>query len=249
MLLILIMSSNGGWNDTDWWNFQTFWAPPQRIYHVSFTSSLLDGRILLDFSQDRPLKDLAEVMQVTLPYFREMNIRIRALSEARSVGYYCETFQSPSTFGPTTTSNIVTCLEVAQSIANMVPVFGHILEGACGLLLKIVQAAESARAARDECKALAEYTACITLAIFNEIGSRSIETTTTANVFDLCTTIGEVEGRTRSLSKLGRIRYFASRGRINAEIKELRARVDNARIVFKVFETTYQQMDCCMISK
>lgn len=32
---------------------------------------------------------------------------------------------------------------------------------------------DSARAAREECKTLAEHTACITLAIVNEIGSAS----------------------------------------------------------------------------
>ncbi|KAF9001815.1 hypothetical protein BDZ89DRAFT_1146610 [Hymenopellis radicata] len=85
-------------------------------------------------------------------------------------------------------ANIILCLDVAESVV------GNVLEGGCGVLRKIVKAAEDARAARGECNALAKHTACITLAILNAIGTTSNQPTThTANIFDLCATIGEVE--------------------------------------------------------
>ncbi|KAF9023085.1 hypothetical protein BDZ89DRAFT_1162915 [Hymenopellis radicata] len=131
--------------------------------------------------------------------------------------------------------NIVTCLDIAESVAKLVPVFGAVLEGACGILRKTISAAEVARAARDECKALAEHTVCITLAIINEIGSCSNEPAIpTASLFDLCAAIGEVERRITRLSTLSRLRYLTARGKINAEVKDLRVRVDNARIAFKI---------------
>ncbi|KAF8876111.1 hypothetical protein CPB85DRAFT_1568166 [Mucidula mucida] len=44
-----------------------------------------------------------------------------------------------------TWQNLITCLDVAESVAKLVPVFGDVLEGACGILRKTVQAAETAR--------------------------------------------------------------------------------------------------------
>ncbi|KAF9016076.1 hypothetical protein BDZ89DRAFT_416245 [Hymenopellis radicata] len=132
-------------------------------------------------------------------------------------------------------ANLVICLDIAESVAKLVPVFGAVLEGACGFLRKTISAAEVARAARDECKALAEHTVCITLAIINEIGSCSNEPAIpTASLFDLYATIGEVERRITGLSTLGRLKYLTARGKINAEVKDLRVRVDNARIAFKI---------------
>ncbi|KAF9020156.1 hypothetical protein BDZ89DRAFT_1072433 [Hymenopellis radicata] len=174
-------------------------------------------------------------MRITLPYLREMNARIDALSKLRNVGYSSSSPDSPSIFGPTNMANIVTCLDIAESVAKLVPVFGAVLEGACGILRKTINAAEVARAVRDECKALAEHTACITLAIINEIGSTSNEPSIpTANIFDLCVTIGEVERRITRLSTPRRLKYLVARGKINAEVKDLRVRVDNARIAFKI---------------
>ncbi|KAF9035685.1 hypothetical protein BDZ89DRAFT_1061969 [Hymenopellis radicata] len=174
-------------------------------------------------------------MRITLPYFREMKARNDALSKLQIVGYSSSSPDSTSMFGPTNMANIVTCLDIAESVAKLVPVFGAVLEGACGILRKTISAAEVARAARDECKALAEHTACITLAIINEIGSTSNEPSIpTANIFDLCVTIGEVERRITRLSTLRRLKYLVARGKINAEVKDLRVRVDNARIAFKI---------------
>ncbi|KAF9035710.1 hypothetical protein BDZ89DRAFT_1061996 [Hymenopellis radicata] len=174
-------------------------------------------------------------MRIALPYFREMNDRNDALSKLRSVGYSSSSSDSPSIFGPTNMANIVTCLDIGESVAKLVPVFGPVLEGACGILRKTINAAEVARAARDECKALAEHTACITLAIINEIGSTSNEPAiSNANIFDLCVTIGEVERRIQSLSRLGRFKYLTRRGKIGDEVKDLRVRVDNARITFNI---------------
>ncbi|KAF9035713.1 hypothetical protein BDZ89DRAFT_1062000 [Hymenopellis radicata] len=174
-------------------------------------------------------------MRISLPYFREMNARIDALSKLRNVGYSSSSSDSPSIFGPTNMVNLIACLDIAESVAKLVPVFGDVLEGACGILRKTLNAAEVARAARDQCKALAEHTACITLAIINEIGSTSKEPAIpTPNIFDLCATIGEVERRIARLSTLGRFKYLTARGKINAEVKDLRARVDNARIAFKI---------------
>ncbi|KAF9035708.1 hypothetical protein BDZ89DRAFT_946805 [Hymenopellis radicata] len=134
-------------------------------------------------------------------------------------------------------ANLVTCLDIAESVAKLVPVFGDVLEGACGILRKTINAAEASNLpkSRDECKALAEHTACITLAIINEIGSTSNEPAiSNANIFDLCATIGDVERRITKLSTYGRFKYFIARGKINAEVKDLRVRVDNARIAFQV---------------
>ncbi|KAF9032487.1 hypothetical protein BDZ89DRAFT_1063391 [Hymenopellis radicata] len=174
-------------------------------------------------------------MRIALPCFREMNARIDALSKLRNVGYSSGSSDSASIFRPANMANLATCLDIAESVAKLVPVFGAVLEGACGILRKTISAAEVARAARDECKALAEHTVCITLAIINEIGSSSNEPAIpTASLFDLCTTIGEVERRITGLSTLGRLKYLTARGKINAEVKDLRVRVDNARIAFKI---------------
>ncbi|KAF9035706.1 hypothetical protein BDZ89DRAFT_1061989 [Hymenopellis radicata] len=170
-------------------------------------------------------------MRITLPYFREMNARIDALSKLWNVGYSSGSSDSASIFGPTNMANIVTCLDIAESVAKLVPVFGAVLEGACGILRKTVQAAERG----NECRALAEHTASITLAIFNEIGPAS--TLSGADINRLCElreTITIVDSRVQSLSKLGRLRYLTSRGRITAEVMELRSRVDNARIAFNI---------------
>ncbi|KAF9023093.1 hypothetical protein BDZ89DRAFT_179174 [Hymenopellis radicata] len=229
------MFGKGAWSDNYWLKFHAVYITSQRMYHLSFTSSLFQGRIQLDWSPDRPWKDLAQVMQIALPYFRQMNARIDALSKLRNVGYSSDSSDSPSIFGPTSIASLVTCLDIAESVAKLVPVFGAVLEGVCGILRKTVQAAEVARAARDECKALAEHTACITLAIINEIGSTSNEPAiSNANIFDLCVTIGDVERRITKLSTYGRFKYVIARGKINAEVRDLRVRVDNARIAFKV---------------
>ncbi|KAF9014445.1 hypothetical protein BDZ89DRAFT_1076625 [Hymenopellis radicata] len=234
-LLIIIMSSKGAATNFYWWEPLQFHIPSQAMYQFSFTSSSFEGRILFDWSLDRPSRDLAEVMRIALPHFREMNARIDALSKLRNVDYSSGSSDSASIFGPTNMANLITCLDIAESVAKLVPVFGDVLEGACGILRKTISAAEVARAARDECKALAEHTACIALAIINEIGSTSRQPVIpTANIFDLCATIGEVERRITRLSTLGRVKYFTARGKINAEVKDLRVRVDNARIAFKI---------------
>ncbi|KAF9020046.1 hypothetical protein BDZ89DRAFT_1072539 [Hymenopellis radicata] len=231
-VLIVIKCSTRAWTNADWWAVHNSYIPRQRMYHISVTSSVFDERILLDLSPGRPWKDLADVLQITLPYFREMTARVQVLSKLHRVGGSSD---STSTFGPTTIANLITCLDVAESVAKLVPVLGHVLEGTCGILRKIVQAAEGARAARDECKALAEHTACITLAIINEIGSRA--TGCGANlkkIWDLSAVISQVNQRIQKLSKLGDLKYFASRGKIKAQVQELRAQVDNARISFQI---------------
>ncbi|KAF9016084.1 hypothetical protein BDZ89DRAFT_416442 [Hymenopellis radicata] len=229
------MSSKGAWIDTYWWEFHILCMPTQGMYHLSFTSNLFEGRYLLDYSLDRPSKDLAEVMRIALPHFQEMNARIDALSKLRNVDYSSGSSDSTSIFGPTNMANLVTCLDIAESVAKLVPVFGAVLEGACGILRKTVQAAENARSARDECRALAEHTASITLAILNEIGPASTLSGADINrICDLRETIKIVNSRVQSLSKLGRLRYLASRGRITAEVMELHSRVDNARIAFNI---------------
>ncbi|KAF9023071.1 hypothetical protein BDZ89DRAFT_1136926 [Hymenopellis radicata] len=197
------------------------------------TSSSFEGRILVDCSPDRPWKDLKEVMRIALPYFREMNARIDALSKLRNsdMGYS----DSASTSGSTNMANLVTCLDIMENVAKSVPMFGDVLEGACGTLRKTVQAAENARSARSECQALAEHTASITLAILNEIGPASTLSGADINrISDLRETIKIVDSRVQSLSKLGRLRYLASHGRITAEVLEFRSRVDNARIAFNI---------------
>ncbi|KAF9014442.1 hypothetical protein BDZ89DRAFT_1142285 [Hymenopellis radicata] len=161
-------------------------------------------------------------------------------------------------------ANLVACLDIAESVAKLVPLFGAVLEGACGILQKTINAAEASNLPKlraqpvthqgnqispaeeiaeeivrgnpiSSCKALAKHTACITLAIINEIGSSSTEPAIpTANIFDLCVTIGDVERRITRLSTLGRLKYLMARGKINAEVKDLRVRVDNARIAFKI---------------
>ncbi|KAF8877769.1 hypothetical protein CPB85DRAFT_1443521 [Mucidula mucida] len=159
-----------------------------------------------------------------------------SLSDIRKVGYSSSSGLA-SIFGQTHTANIITCLDIAESVAKLVPVFGDVLEGACGILRKIVNVAEGARAARDECKALTEHTACITLAIINEIGSRASQPAIPyANILNLCAdrTIDEVERRITRFSTLGRFKYLTARGRISDEVRDLRARVDNARFAFKI---------------
>ncbi|KAF8992969.1 hypothetical protein BDZ89DRAFT_113643 [Hymenopellis radicata] len=166
------MFGKEAWTNTSWWKARTLYIPSQGMYHQSFTSSLFEGRMLYDRSLYRPSKDLAEVMRIALPYFREMNARIDALSKLRNVGYSSSP-DSASIFGPTNMANLVTCLDIAESVAKLVPFLGDVLQGACGILRKTVQAAENARTARNECRALTEHTASITLAILNEIGPAS----------------------------------------------------------------------------
>ncbi|KAF9020159.1 hypothetical protein BDZ89DRAFT_1072439 [Hymenopellis radicata] len=234
-LLNLIMSSKGAWSYSYWWQFHILCMPTRGICHYSLTSSCFEGRMLLDYALDRPSKDFADVVRITLPYFREMNARIDALSKLWNVGYSSSSSDSASMFGPTNMANLITGLDIAESVAKLVPVFGAVLEGACGILRKTVQAAENARSARDECRALAEHTASITLAIFNEIGPATTLSGADINrICDLRETIKIVDSRVQSLSKLGRLKYLASRGRITAEVMELRSRVDNARIAFNI---------------
>ncbi|KAF9032483.1 hypothetical protein BDZ89DRAFT_1063385 [Hymenopellis radicata] len=236
LILILVMSSKGAWSNTSqWWDHHVLYIPSQEMCHFSWTSSFFEGRLLLDLSPNRPWKDLAEVLRIALPYFREMNARIDALSKRRNLGYSPGSSDSASIFGPTNMANLVTCLDIAESVAKLVPVFGNVLEGACGILRKTVQAAENARSARDECRALAEHTASITLAILNKIGPASTLSGADINrICDLRETIKIVDFRVQSLSKLGWLRYLASRGRITTEVMELRSRVDNARIAFNI---------------
>ncbi|KAF9005303.1 hypothetical protein BDZ89DRAFT_1236250 [Hymenopellis radicata] len=227
---VLIITRTRAWTDADWWGIHNFYIPGQR--HLLFTSSSIDERILLDLSPGRPWKDLADVMQITLPYFREMTARVEVLSKLHRVGGSSD---STSTFGSTTIANLITCLDVAESVAKLVPVLGDVLEGTCGILRKIIQAAEGARAAREECKALAEHTACITLAIVNEIGSRATGSAAILKkICDLSAVIGQVNQKIQKLSKLGGLKYFASRGKIKSQVQELRAQVDNARISFQI---------------
>ncbi len=136
-LVILIMSSKGASTDTFWWETCTLYIPSRGLCHHSFTSSAFEGRILVDLSRDRPWKDLAEVMRITLPYFREMKARLDTLSI--NVGYSSD---SASILGPSNLANLITCLDIAESVAKMVPVFGDVLEGVCGILRKTVEAAE-----------------------------------------------------------------------------------------------------------
>ncbi|KAF9009317.1 hypothetical protein BDZ89DRAFT_1078521 [Hymenopellis radicata] len=165
-----------------------------------------------------------------------MTARVEALSKLHRVDCSSGSSDSTSTFGPTTISNLIACLDVAESVAKLVPVLGDVLEGTCGILRKIVQAAEGARAAREECKALAEHTACITLAIVTEIASRASTGSGTEikRICDLSAIIVEVNQTIQKLSKLGGLKYFASRGKIKAQVQELRAQVDNARISFQI---------------
>ncbi|KAF8893256.1 hypothetical protein CPB85DRAFT_1330987 [Mucidula mucida] len=229
-LVILIMSSKGAWTDTFWWETCTLYIPSRGLCHHSFTSSAFEGRILVDLSRDRPWKDLADVMRITLPYFREMKARLDTLSI--NVGYSSD---SASILGPSNLANLITCLDIAESVAKMVPVFGDVLEGVCGILRKTVEAAEKARAARDECRALAEHTASITLAILNEIGPAStLSGGEFKRICDLRDTIKIVDSRVQRLSKLGRLKYIVCRGIINAEVMRLRAQVDNARVAFNI---------------
>ncbi|KAF9005697.1 hypothetical protein BDZ89DRAFT_1168881 [Hymenopellis radicata] len=164
--------------------------------------------------------------------FREMNVRRETLSKICKVGHAS---YSSSVIGQTNMTNIVTCLDVAESVSKLIPVVGNVLEGACGVLRKIVQAAEGARAAREVCKAIAEHTACITLAIVNEIGPAPAgNSAEVKRICDLSATIDEVERKITALSSLGKMQYFVSRGKINTEVMVLRQKVDNARVAFQI---------------
>ncbi|KAF9020171.1 hypothetical protein BDZ89DRAFT_278953 [Hymenopellis radicata] len=223
------------WTGDYWLDMHLLQIPSKGKFHIAFSSSVFEGMIPFDWSPERRSKDLAQVMRIALPYFRAMNARIDALSKLRNVGYSSSSSDSASVFGPTNMANLITCLDIVESVAKLVPVFGDVLEGACGILRKTVQAAENARSARNECRALTEHTASITLAILNEIGPASTLSGADINrISDLRETIKIVESRVHSFSKLGRLRYLISRGRITAEVMELRSRVDNARIVFNI---------------
>ncbi|KAF8999199.1 hypothetical protein BDZ89DRAFT_1147799 [Hymenopellis radicata] len=206
------------------------------VCQISFMSSFSMERTVVGFSLHGPSEDLIQVMRIALPHFSVMNTRNEALSKIRTVGYSYSS-QSRSTFGPTTgiSSNMIVCLDVAESVSKLIPIVGDVLEGACGILRKIVQVAESARAARDECKALAEHTACIMIAIISEIGwTATPSSAELKTICDLVAILEDVNQRIHSFSKLGNLKYFVYREKINAEVKELHARVDNARIAFRI---------------
>ncbi|KAF9018745.1 hypothetical protein BDZ89DRAFT_1165012 [Hymenopellis radicata] len=214
LLLVLIMFGKEAWTNTSWWKARTLYIPSQGMYHQSFTSSLSH--------EDCPS---------VLPADECSHRRAVQASECRLLLLP----DSASIFGPTNMANLITCLDIAESVAKLVPFLGDVLEGTCGILRKTVQAAENARTARNECRALAEHTASITLAILNEIGPASTISGADINrICELRETIKIVDSRVQSLSKLGRLKYFGSRGRINTEVIELRAQVDNARIAFKI---------------
>ncbi len=59
-----------------------------------------------------------------------------------NAGYVSNFADSSSVVGQTNMANIMTCLDIAESVAKLVPLVGNVLEGACGVLRKIVQAAE-----------------------------------------------------------------------------------------------------------
>ncbi len=48
-------------------------------------------------------------------------------------------------------------------------------------------------------------------------------------------TIKIVDSRVQSLSKLGRTKYLFNRGRIDAEVMDLRIKVDNTQTAFNVY--------------
>ncbi len=150
-MLGIILSSSKALSETDWWRFHYFYIPSQGLYHSSLTSNLFEERIILDPSPDRPWNDLGVVMRIILPRFREMNARVEALSKLRNVDYYCDPCNSSSIFGPTITANIIACLDMAESIAKLVPVLGDLFEGACGVLRKIIKAAQASNLSMYRC--------------------------------------------------------------------------------------------------
>ncbi len=135
--MIMHRTSKGDWLDDCRWDTWLLSIPSHGMYHTSFTSNAFEGRILFDYSLNRQSEDLAEVMRMALPYFREMKARPDTLSH--NVGYSSD---SASILVPSNLANLITCLDIAESVAKLLPIFGDVLEGVCGILQKTVEAAE-----------------------------------------------------------------------------------------------------------
>ncbi len=88
-----------------------------------------------DFSPKRFDSDLRCILQAVLPQFSAMQVLHQALSSSPQV-------PSPSYFGNSALANTLVCLDVAESVSKMIPGFGSIAEGLCGVLRKILVAAE-----------------------------------------------------------------------------------------------------------
>jgi hypothetical protein len=52
------------------------------------------------------------------------------------------TYTDLSVDSSSTVDSIISCLDVAESIAKMLPVVGSLVEGACGTVRKIIAAAQ-----------------------------------------------------------------------------------------------------------
>ncbi|KAF9022017.1 hypothetical protein BDZ89DRAFT_223808 [Hymenopellis radicata] len=109
---------------------------------------------------------LSGLIPLLLPRFRQSNDRIRSLASLSG----CSQDPQPSSTLPDF-SDILLCLDIAESVSKMVPGFGSLAEGACGIIRKIIAAVENARVVRSDVLSLANRTATLTIAILNEVAS------------------------------------------------------------------------------
>ncbi|KAF8904874.1 hypothetical protein CPB85DRAFT_1255174 [Mucidula mucida] len=133
-----------------------------------------------------------------------------------------------------TFSNVLLCLDIAESVSKLIPGFGYIAEGACRVVRKIIAAVETARVARTEIMSLVTRTATLTIAILNEFSSCPEGMHINTNLMDFWVTLREVERTTATLCKYSLLNHFVFRRRIKDVIQDLTAKLETARIVFSV---------------
>ncbi len=73
-------------------------------------------------------------MRILLPKFNEMHVRIQTLTTA----YHIDNVPELALDGADTLSNVILCLDVAESLAKLVPGFGALAEDICGTVRKMI---------------------------------------------------------------------------------------------------------------
>ncbi|KAF8907099.1 hypothetical protein CPB85DRAFT_850794 [Mucidula mucida] len=169
-------------------------------------------------------------MRILLPKFNEMHVRIQTLTEAYRVDHVPELALD----GADTLSNVILCLDVSESLAKLVPRFGALAECICGTVRKIISMTQCAKAVKEDCVSLVKHAATIALAVITEVSSAAGRIVVDSNLLELWSTVQDVERGIAALSKLRRYKYFLHRARISEEISELRTRLDNARMAFRI---------------
>ncbi|KAJ7101689.1 hypothetical protein C8R44DRAFT_809170 [Mycena epipterygia] len=195
--------------------------------------SLTAGRKLYFRSPQREMDELTQA--ILLPRYNRLQAEISSLSifirlpALPWIGLDVDQYRGAGS------EALLLCLDVTESLFKSIPVVGTIVESTCATLKKMLLAAESARACKEQCMLFANHTTKMALVVLRNMRSSSdLSSDVKWRLMELHLTLCQVEQKLRKLGNLKLWRRVLNSADIQGRVQELKDIFSDAYTKFDI---------------